>query len=42
MVETLNNLFRTLRISSCVSKGIYKLVEQSDGEFLNIGVGCRQ
>ena len=32
----------TLRISSGVSEGVYKSVEQSDGEFLNIGVGDRQ
>ena len=32
----------TLRISSGVSEGVYKSVEQSDREFLNIGVGDRQ
>ena len=31
----------TLRISSGVSKGIYKSVVQSDREFLRIGVGDR-
>ena len=35
-------LIWTLRISSGVSEGVYKLVEQSDREFLNIGVGDRQ
>ena len=36
------NLDWTLRISSSVSKGIYKSVVQSDGEFLNVGAGGRQ
>ena len=35
-------LIWTLRISSSVSKGIYKSVVQSDGEFLNVGAGGRQ
>ena len=35
-------LIWTLRISSGVSEGVYKLVEQSNREFLNIGVGDRQ
>ena len=38
----LHHLAWALRISSGVSKGIYKSVVQSDGEFLNIGVGDRQ
>ena len=32
----------TLRNSSGVSEGVHKSLEQSDGEFLNIGVGGRQ
>ena len=32
----------TLRISSGVSEGVHKSVEQSGREFLNIGVGDRQ
>ena len=32
----------TLRISSGVSEGVHKSVEQGDREFLNIGVGGRQ
>ena len=32
----------TLRISSGVSEGVHKSVEQGDREFLHIGVGDRQ